>query len=151
MKPDGWAQVSRLYHAALAQDANERDRFLAKACEGDDALRREVESLLAHEGTAEGFLSAPALEVAAKVMAEDAGGSLSGRQIGSYQILVPPRRWAAWARSIARATRSSNRDVALKVLPELFALDRRPARPLQARSAGARLAEPSEHRRDLRR
>ena len=87
MKPDRWSQVSQLCHAALAQDANERGRFLAQACEGDDALRREVESLLAHEGTAERFLTAPVLEMAAKVMAEDAGGSLSGRQIGSYQIL----------------------------------------------------------------
>ena len=87
MKPDHWQQVSQLYHAALAKDPNERGRFLAQTCEGDDALRREVESLLAHEGTAEGFLTAPALEMAAKVMAEDAGGSLSGRQIGSYQIL----------------------------------------------------------------
>ena len=66
---------------------NERGRFLAQACEGDDALRREVESLLAHEGTAEGFLTAPALEIAANVMAADSGGSLSGREIGSYQIL----------------------------------------------------------------
>ena len=123
MKPDGWAQVSRLYHAALAQDANERGRFLARACGGDDALRREVESLLAHEGTAEGFLTAPALEMAAKVMAEDAGGSLSGRQIGSYQILS--RLGAGGMGEVYRARDMKlNRDIALKVLPELFALDR---------------------------
>ena len=42
-----------------------------------------------------------------------------------------------------------NRDVALKVLPDAFARSRA-ARALQARSAGAGLAESSEHRRHLR-
>ena len=88
MKPDGWSQVSQLYHAALAKDPNERGRFLAQTCEGNEALRRDIESLLAREGTAEGFLAAPALEMAAKVMAEDAGGSLTGRQVGTYQKSV---------------------------------------------------------------
>ena len=56
---------------------------------------------------------------------------------------------AAWARSIARATPSSNRDVAIKVLPRCS-----PPTPsagaFRARSAGARLAESSQHRRHLR-
>jgi Tol biopolymer transport system component len=122
VKPDGWAQVSRLYHAALAQDANERGRFLAQACGDDDALRREVESLLAHEGTAEGFLAAPAMEVAAKVMAETSGGSLTGRQIGTYQI--QSALGAGGMGDVYRARdRKLNRDVALKVLPAPFALD----------------------------
>jgi serine/threonine protein kinase/Tol biopolymer transport system component len=123
VKPDGWSRVSQLYHAALAKDANERGRFLAQACGGDNALRREVESLLAHEGTAERFLRVPAIEMAANVMAEDAGGSLSGRQIGSYQVLS--RLGAGGMGEVYRAHDPKlNRDIALKVLPELFALDR---------------------------
>ena len=43
-----------------------------------------------------------------------------------------------------------NRDVALKVLPELFAARSRPAGPLQARGAGSGLAQSPEHRGDLR-
>ena len=122
MKPDRWSQVSQLYQAALAQDANERGRFLAKACEGDDALRREVESLLAHEGTAEGFLSAPALEMVAKVMAEDSDGSLSTRQIGSYQILS--RLGAGGMGEVYRARDAKlGRDVAFKILPRVFTAD----------------------------
>ena len=123
MKPDAWSQVSEICHAALARPANERGRFLAEACQGDAALRREVESLLAHEGAAEGFLSAPALVVEAKVMAEDSGGLLSGQQIGSYQVLS--RLGAGGMGEVYRARDLKlNRDIALKVLPEVFALDR---------------------------
>ena len=59
MTPERWAMVERLYHAALQRDASERDRFVAEACAGNDALRREVVSLLDHDGSA-AFLSTPA-------------------------------------------------------------------------------------------
>jgi serine/threonine-protein kinase len=63
---DRWQQVSRLYHDARTRAEGERAAFLREACVGDDALRREVESLLAQEGSAEGFLSEAALEMAGK-------------------------------------------------------------------------------------
>ena len=90
MTPDRWQQISRLYHAALARDANERRAFLDEACAGAEGLRQEVESLLAQEPTAEGLLAAPALEVAAKAMAEDQPlnpASLQpGVRLGKYRI-----------------------------------------------------------------
>ena len=52
MTPERWAMVERLYHAALERDASERDRFVEEACAGNDALRREVVSLLDHDGEA---------------------------------------------------------------------------------------------------
>jgi hypothetical protein len=122
VKPDGWSQVSQLYHAALAKDASERARFLAEACKGDDTLRREVESLLAQEGTAEGFLAAPAFEIAGKVMAEDSGGSLTGRQLGTYQILS--RLGAGGMGEVYRARDPKlGRDVAIKILPRACVSD----------------------------
>jgi hypothetical protein len=42
LNSDRWDAVDRLYHAALAQPANERAAFLADACAGDEELRREV-------------------------------------------------------------------------------------------------------------
>src|SRR5262245_4164375 len=59
MTPERWAIVERLYHAALGRHEAERGPFLAEACAGDHALRREVESLLEHDGGA-AFLSTPA-------------------------------------------------------------------------------------------
>ena len=47
MKLERWQQIERLYHAALERAESERAAFLKEACTGDDALRQEVESLLA--------------------------------------------------------------------------------------------------------
>ena len=73
MTPDRWRKISQLYHEALARETNERGRFLADGCAGDEALRREVESLLANEGTAEGFLAATCINLPATAQGEDLG------------------------------------------------------------------------------
>ena len=41
--------ISDLYHRALALAPRERAAFLLEACNGDEALREEVASLLAFE------------------------------------------------------------------------------------------------------
>ena len=56
--PERWRRIEDLCHAALERDAPQRDGFLAAACEGDDDLRREVESFLAHAGRVDEFLGA---------------------------------------------------------------------------------------------
>ena len=59
MDPERWKRIEELYHAALEQDEGEWETFLGKACAGDEALRREVESLLGYEGQVEVFLRSP--------------------------------------------------------------------------------------------
>jgi hypothetical protein len=51
MASDRWRQVEDLFHAALTRRAEQRGSFLAEACQGDAALLREVESLLAQESS----------------------------------------------------------------------------------------------------
>ena len=46
MSPDRWKRVEALFHEALTRPPADRAAFLASACSGDEALRREVESLL---------------------------------------------------------------------------------------------------------
>ena len=87
MTTDRWQRIEELYHSAREREGSQRAAFLKEACAGDDALRREVESLLAQEKGVEGFLEAPALAEAAKLLVEDRGRSWVGRQIGSYQII----------------------------------------------------------------
>src|SRR5262249_45169247 len=45
---DSWQQVSKVYHAALQYDGRDRAAFVRDACAGDEALQREVESLLGY-------------------------------------------------------------------------------------------------------
>ena len=63
-------RLEELYHSALERGAAERAAFLQSACGADPALREEVESLLAHDQEAEDFIEAPALEVAARRLAQ---------------------------------------------------------------------------------
>src|ERR1035441_4750062 len=63
-------RLEQLYHSALEHDESERGAFLESACAADLELRREVESLLDHDKEAENFIEAPALEVAARMVAQ---------------------------------------------------------------------------------
>jgi len=50
MTPERWRRVDELFHSALEREPAERAAFLHEACAGDEALRREVEKLIAaHE------------------------------------------------------------------------------------------------------
>ena len=95
MEPERWREIERLYHAALEREESQRSAFLEGACAGDLALRREVESLLAHNEVAS-LIDSPAIEVAAKARAEDSRESRRAaksdqRRLGStvshYRVL----------------------------------------------------------------
>jgi hypothetical protein len=75
--PERWQEVERLYHAALPRTLSERDAWLSHECAGDDALRREVESLLAQASKVGDFLDTPALVVAARELAAASRPSLA--------------------------------------------------------------------------
>ncbi|HXN41203.1 MAG TPA: serine/threonine-protein kinase, partial [Myxococcaceae bacterium] len=59
MNPQRWQRIDELLSAVLERDSGERASFLQKQCEGDDALRHEVESLLEAHDEADDFLEAP--------------------------------------------------------------------------------------------
>jgi Tol biopolymer transport system component/predicted Ser/Thr protein kinase len=116
MPSERWEQIERLYHAALERDADERTAYLKHACAGDQALRQEVESLLAHEKTAEDLLHA--LEpVAAAMIQADANPSPVGTSLGPYQILSLVGAGGMGEVYRARDTRLE-RTVAVKILPD---------------------------------
>jgi hypothetical protein len=88
MTADRWAKVERLYHAALTRALSDRAAFLREACPGDEALRQEVEALLAQSTTGD-FLAAPAAAVAADLVSTPGVSAWIGRRIGVYQIHAP--------------------------------------------------------------
>jgi tRNA A-37 threonylcarbamoyl transferase component Bud32 len=63
MTPERWRAVDAILQAALACEPDRRDAVVAAACGEDQALRLEVESLLAaHAEAADGFLEQPPAE-----------------------------------------------------------------------------------------
>jgi serine/threonine protein kinase len=81
MESERWRKIEELYHLGLEFDEASRDEFLSRACEGDEDLRREVESLLAHEKKAKDFIESPAMEVAARLVGDDSVNAGTGREL----------------------------------------------------------------------
>lgn len=91
MEPERWQRVEQLCHSALECEEGQQAAFLEAACGGDKDLRREVESLLAHQTQAGQFMETPAMHVAAQSLAASSELSegrdpLLGRRLGPYQI-----------------------------------------------------------------
>jgi eukaryotic-like serine/threonine-protein kinase len=144
MKAERWQQVEQLCEAALERDANGRATFLKEACGEDEALRREVEALLAYEQQAGGFMEAAALEMAAQGLADDQasptvfGKDRIGQTLLHYRI---DRKLGAGGMGevyLAQDTRLG-RKIALKLLPSHLTREEDRVRRLEreARAASA--------------
>ncbi len=121
MTPERWQQIDELLGAALDHPADQRDAFLARACADDEALRQKVESLLCSEA-AQSFMEAPAVALAAEVLAERHARSLTGQQLGHYQILSQLGAGGMGEVYLAEDARLG-RKIALKLLPDYFTRD----------------------------
>jgi serine/threonine protein kinase len=82
-----WREVERIYHTALKRGVDERAEYLKAACEGDEALRRDVESLLAECRETHSFLEAPAIRLAAEELARDECAPSVPRIVGHYRVI----------------------------------------------------------------
>src|SRR5215475_258975 len=69
MDAERWKHVERLFQSVLDLLPDEHDAFLKRSCAGDDALERDVRALLRSAREAGGFLSGPAIGVAARIAA----------------------------------------------------------------------------------
>jgi eukaryotic-like serine/threonine-protein kinase len=135
MTPERWQQVDRLLQAALEREPSERAAFLRQASQGDDSLRREVESLLASD-EGDRFLKSAVLEHAALLLDDGKSNSLFGRRIGSFQILSQLGAGGMGEVYLAQDTRLG-RKVALKLLPSYFTKDQQRLRRFQQEARAA--------------
>ena len=60
---DHWTTVKRIHQSALDVDPSQRAALVDELCGGDEALRREVHSLLRYATDAESFLERPAADI----------------------------------------------------------------------------------------
>ena len=122
MNPERWQQIQSLFDKARSYSSSEVAAFLETACKGDEELRREVEWMLAHQETAKAFIQAPAIELAALLVAGDRNALLARSTLGPYEDLTLIGTGGMGDVYSARDPRL-NRYVALKVLPEEMAAD----------------------------
>ena len=86
-----WRRVDGIVEAALELAPSERPAFLSDACGEDVELRRDVESLLAHDRS-DDFLEVPAAAEAARLTGAVGSASLAGQRIGRFAVLERPSR-----------------------------------------------------------
>src|SRR5581483_1038457 len=128
MTPERYQQIGELCETALELEPGERAAFLDRACAGDEALRQEVESLLAADEQAGNFIAVPALELAA--------GTMAGERIGHYRVLSLLGKGGMGEVYLAEDTRL-RRKVALKLLPGYFTADEQRVRRFRQEAQAA--------------
>jgi serine/threonine protein kinase/WD40 repeat protein len=139
MTPEQWEQISEIYHSALEIDSSERRKaFLEKMCANDEALRGEVESLLAANSELGDFIAEPVVrDIAPLLKVENAPPiSLAGKSLGHYRI-VSRIGFGGMGEVYLAKDSKLNRAVAVKTLPASFSKDANHLRRFQTEAKAA--------------
>src|ERR1043166_1413820 len=86
MTPARLQRIEEIFLAALDQEPDQVGAFLDKACKGDEALRREVEALLASDQRAGRFIEKSTVGLTTKIIENRQAELLIGQTIGHYKI-----------------------------------------------------------------
>ena len=83
---DRWTRIKEIFNSAQDRLPAERSAFLNEVCGDDPSVREEVEALLLADADNDDFLSAPAYEFAAGMLAREASEFKPGQKIGRFEI-----------------------------------------------------------------
>jgi len=88
MTPEYLSRIRAIYEAALAKNAGERTAFLEQECQGDEAIRREVDLLLGARERVPDWLNEPLLATAPILeFPLDSLPRMEGRQLSGYTLV----------------------------------------------------------------
>src|SRR5262245_41156223 len=122
MTPAQFETVEEIYRAALDQEPDQLCAFLSRACEGDEAIRRTVDALLASREQAGSFIEKSAVQLATKIIENGQAESVIGQMIGHYRISEPIGTGGMGEVYLATDI-TAGRKAALKLLPFRFTGD----------------------------
>ncbi len=115
-----WTRVDEVFATALSLEASEREAYLARACSTDQALRQEVEALLASVTSAESLIgdSADAMYAPSGPLLDAPDAALpDGTLVGPWRVLrLVGRGGMGNVYAAVRADATLAREVALKVV-----------------------------------
>src|SRR5437588_1505305 len=122
MTPARFQTIEQIFLAALEQEPDQVAAFLDTACEGDEALRREVEALLASDRRASQFIERSTVGLATKIIENRQAKLLIGQTIGHYKISESIGTGGMGEVYLATDI-TAGRKAALKLLPMRFTGD----------------------------
>jgi serine/threonine protein kinase/tetratricopeptide (TPR) repeat protein len=115
--PQRWKQVESLFEQTLELDPDQRRIFVQNSCDGDEELRREVQSLLDSHERAGSFIDQPNLFFAREEIEGRDAPIASGQLIGSYRVVREIGRGGMGAVYLAeRADEQYYKCVAVKLI-----------------------------------
>ena len=132
-----------MFDAALERAPGERLSYLVDACDDDEDLRREVESLLASFDESRSFMEQPGVGEVADVILETRPQLCAGDHVGHYRITQPIGAGGMGEVYLAHDL-ELERDVALKILAADVAADQqRMQRFIQEAKSASALNHPN--------